>query len=83
LSSRIGDRAVRQVEELAVRGTRFPMVIYGPEGCGKSAVLRQAAAMLRELGYEVFYINPLDKAFNADITIPDIKRASMEFVERA
>ncbi|MCG2880710.1 MAG: ATP-binding protein [Vulcanisaeta sp.] len=77
------DRAVRQVEELAVRGTAFPMVIYGPEGCGKSAVLRQAAAMLRELGYEVFYINPLDKAFNADITIPDIKRAFMEFVERA
>jgi hypothetical protein len=39
--------------------------------------------MLRELGYEVFYINPLDKAFNADITIPDIKRAFMEFVGRA
>ena len=77
------DRAVRQVEELAVKGTAFPMVIYGPEGCGKSAVLRQAAAMLRELGYEVFYINPLDKVFHADITIPDIKRAFMEFVERA
>jgi len=77
------DRAIRQVEELAVKGTAFPMVIYGPEGCGKSAVLRQAAAMLRELGYEVFYINPLDKAFHADITIPDIKSAFTEFVERA
>jgi len=77
------DRAIRQVEELAVKGTAFPMVIYGPEGCGKSAVLRQASAMLREFGYEVFYINPLDKAFHADITIPDIKSAFTEFVERA
>ena len=67
------DRAVRQVEELAARGTALPMVIFGPEGCGKSAFLRQAAAVLRELGYEVFYLNPLDRAYHADVAMPDIK----------
>ena len=77
------DRAIRQVEELAARGTALPVVIYGPEGCGKSALLRQAAAMLRELGYEVFYLNPLDRAYHADVTTPDVKDAFMQFVERA
>jgi energy-coupling factor transporter ATP-binding protein EcfA2 len=77
------DRAIRQVEELADKGTALPMVIYGPEGCGKSAFLKQAAAILRELGYEVFYINPLDSAYDADVMIPDIKNAFMQFVEKA
>jgi len=77
------DRAIRQVEELAARGTALPMVIYGPEGCGKSALLRQAAAVLRELGYEVFYLNPLDRAYHADVTMPYIKNAFMQFVEKA
>jgi predicted AAA+ superfamily ATPase len=38
------DRALKQVEEWAERGTRFPIVIFGLEGCGKTAFLRQAAA---------------------------------------
>jgi len=38
------ERALGQVEEWAERGTRFPVVIFGPEGCGKSAFLRQASA---------------------------------------
>jgi ABC-type Fe3+/spermidine/putrescine transport system ATPase subunit len=37
------DRALAQVVEWAERGTRFPVVIFGPEGCGKTAFLRQAA----------------------------------------
>jgi predicted AAA+ superfamily ATPase len=44
------EEALGQVEEWAERGTRFPVVIFGPEGCGKSAFLRQASAMLKELG---------------------------------
>jgi hypothetical protein len=28
------DRAIAQVVEWAERGTRFPIVIFGPEGCG-------------------------------------------------
>jgi KaiC/GvpD/RAD55 family RecA-like ATPase len=77
------DRALAQVEEWAERGTRFPVVIFGPEGCGKTAFLRQAAAMLRELGYDVFYLHPLDRVFEAEVSPPDVKKAFLEFVERA
>ncbi|MFP3348714.1 MAG: ATP-binding protein [Thermoproteus sp.] len=44
------DRALAQVAEWAERGTWAPFVIFGPEGCGKTAFLRQAASGLRELG---------------------------------
>ncbi len=54
------DRALEQIRELANRGTRFPLVIYGPEGCGKTALLRQASILLNELGYHVVYISPLE-----------------------
>ena len=64
------DRAIAQIAEWAERGTRFPIVIFGPEGCGKSAFLRQAASGLRELGYDVFYLHPLDRVFLAEVMIP-------------
>ncbi|MFZ8856736.1 MAG: ATP-binding protein, partial [Candidatus Caldarchaeales archaeon] len=34
------DRALGQIVEWAERSTRFPVVVFGPEGCGKSAFLR-------------------------------------------
>jgi hypothetical protein len=77
------DRALAQLVEWAERGTRFPVVIFGPEGCGKTAFLRQAAAMLRELGYDVFYLHPLDRVFEAEVSPPDVKKAFLEFAERA
>jgi hypothetical protein len=52
------DRALAQVAEWAERGTWAPLVVFGPEGCGKTAFLRQAASGLRELGYDVFYLQP-------------------------
>jgi Archaeal ATPase. len=52
------ERALRQVEEWAERSTRWPVVIFGPEGCGKTAFLRQAALALREFGFDVFYLHP-------------------------
>jgi len=67
------DRALAQVVEWAERGTRFPIVIFGPEGCGKTAFLRQAASGLRELGYDVFYLHPLDRVFSAEVDDPDVK----------
>ena len=67
-------RALGQVEQFAERGTRFPVVVFGPEGCGKSALLRQASAMLRELGFEVFYLHPLEREFRAEVAVPDIRR---------
>jgi len=56
------ERALEQVRELGERGT-FPVyVVYGPEGCGKTAFLKQAKAILEEeYGYHVIYTNPLAK----------------------
>jgi hypothetical protein len=72
--------AVRQVEEWSERGTRFPIVVFGPEGCGKTAWLKQAAEMLREHGYEAIYVDPMHKEF---IVHTDIKELVSKFVEAA
>jgi hypothetical protein len=77
------DRAIQQVLEWSERGTRFPVVVFGPEGCGKSAWLRQAAEVLSEGGYEVFYIHPLDKLVHAEVSIPSVKEAFLEFARKA
>ena len=54
------ERGVEQVRELGERGTYPVYVVYGPEGCGKTAFLRQAKAILEdEFGYHVVYTNPL------------------------
>jgi energy-coupling factor transporter ATP-binding protein EcfA2 len=77
------DRALGQVSEWADRGTGNPVVIFGPEGCGKTAFLLQAAAMLKEMGYDVFYLHPLDKIFEAEIEEVDVKRAFIDLAQRA
>jgi len=66
------DRALEQVVEWAEKSTRWPVVIFGPEGCGKTAFLRQSTVMLRELGYDVFYLHPLDRVFEAEVDDPDV-----------
>jgi len=76
------EKALGQVEEFAEEGTRWPIVVFGPEGCGKTAFLRQAAAVLRDLGYDVFYLHPLDRVFSAEVDDPDVKRLFLDFVRR-
>ncbi len=76
------DRALAQLAEWAERGTRFPVVIFGPEGCGKTAFLRQAASGLRELGYDVFYLHPLDRVFAAEVDDPDVKSLFADLVRK-
>ncbi len=51
--------ALRQLEWIAERGNTHPLVVYGPEGCGKTALLRQARAVLEDYGYHVVYVDPL------------------------
>ena len=77
------DRGIQQVQEWSERGTRFPVVVFGPEGCGKTAWLRQAAEILRESGYEVFYIHPLDKLVYAEVSVPSIREAFLELAQKA
>jgi len=76
------DRALAQAAEWAERGTRFPIVIFGPEGCGKTAFLRQSTVMLRELGYDVFYLHPLDRVFAAEVDDSDVKSLFLDLVRR-
>jgi hypothetical protein len=76
------DRALAQLVEWAEKSTRWPVVIFGPEGCGKTAFLRQAAAMLRELGYDVFYLHPLDRVFSAEVDDPDVKSLFVDLVRK-
>jgi len=76
------ERALQQVEEFAERGTRFPVVIFGPEGCGKTAFLRQAAVMLRELRYDVFYLHPLDRVFAAEVDDVEVKKLFLEVARK-
>ena len=71
------ERALGQVEEWAERGTRWPIVVFGPEGCGKTAFLRQAASGLRELGYDVFYLHPLDRVFRRRWTTQTSRGSSL------
>ncbi|MEL9989906.1 MAG: ATP-binding protein [Thermoproteus sp.] len=71
--------ALKQFEELAERGTRFPLVVYGPEGCGKSALLRQGMEVLRERGYSVTYVSPLvDKERDRLLYTEDLKEVMKE-----
>ena len=57
------ERALAQVEEIARKGTRAPLVVYGPEGCGKSAWLRQSAEILKEAGYDVIYVDLVHRSY--------------------
>jgi energy-coupling factor transporter ATP-binding protein EcfA2 len=74
------ERALKQVEEFAKKGTWHPVVVFGPEGCGKTAWLKQAAELLRELGYESIYIDPMRKDFVAHT---DVKEVVDKFSEAA
>jgi hypothetical protein len=71
-------RAIKQVEDFAEKGTRYPVVVFGPEGCGKTAWLKQATELLRELGFETLYVNPLHKDV---IPYTDIKEAAQRLLE--
>jgi hypothetical protein len=73
-------RAIRQVEEFAEEGMRFPVVVFGPEGCGKTAWLKQAAEALRELGFEAIYVDPMRRDF---IIHTDVGEIVNKFAEAA
>jgi len=56
-------KALRLVEELADRGTGLPLVVFGPEGCGKTAFLVQARAILESYGYSVLYVSASSRRY--------------------
>jgi len=75
------DVALEQIAKLAERGTYTVHVVYGPEGCGKTALLKQAKAVLEEeFGYHVLYANPLAKRAEE---ILQYSPSARELVEKA
>ena len=66
--------------EWAGTGAGNPIVVFGPEGCGKTAWLRQAAELLREEGFEVIYVDPLHKDF---LAYTDVKEAARRLASAA
>jgi len=56
------ERALKQISEWAEKGTWDVHVVYGPEGCGKTALLKQIKILLEEeFNYYVIYVSPLAK----------------------
>ena len=75
------DVALEQIAKLAERGTYTVHVVYGPEGCGKTALLKQAKAVLEEeFSYHVLYANPLAKRAEE---ILQYSPSARELVEKA
>ncbi|GAB6944285.1 ATP-binding protein [Vulcanisaeta sp. JCM 14467] len=77
------EQAIKWIEYWASRGMALPHVIYGPEGCGKSAWLRQGAELLRELGFDVIYVNPIESAFTVELGIEDLRNKLMNLIREA
>jgi hypothetical protein len=76
------DMALRQIEDWANKSTWYPVVIFGPEGCGKTAFLRQTVEALRELDYNVLYLHPLDRVFMAEVDEPDVKSLFLDLARQ-
>ena len=68
------DLALKKVEEWAEKGMVKVEVVFGPEGCGKTAWLRQSAVLLRELGFHVIYVDPLNRYFEAYTDVKEVAR---------
>ncbi|MEM4969614.1 MAG: ATP-binding protein, partial [Sulfolobales archaeon] len=77
------DQALKRVVEWAEKGMINVQVVYGPEGCGKTAWLKQSAELLRELGFDVIYVNPVEREFYAEIGVKDVKNRLLEIVKGA
>ena len=77
------ETALRRIEEWAEKGTGNAQLVFGPEGCGKTAWLRQSATLLKELGYHVIYVNPLDKYFEAHTDVEEVVRRLSEAAAEA
>jgi dephospho-CoA kinase len=66
------NRALKQVYELAEKGTSSPVVVYGPEGCGKSAWLKQTTEILREGGFDVIYADVARRDYVAHTDVREV-----------
>ncbi|RLE57285.1 MAG: hypothetical protein DRJ40_02940 [Thermoprotei archaeon] len=56
------ERELKQLINLATRGNPFPIAIYGPEGCGKTTLLKYLTKQLKQHeNYIAIYIDALEQ----------------------
>ena len=77
------DRGLKQIKEFAERGTWYPIVVFGPEGCGKTSWLRAGVEILRDLGFSVIYFNPLRRDFLVEVGIKSVEERALEILKHA
>ncbi|MEM1610750.1 MAG: ATP-binding protein [Sulfolobales archaeon] len=77
------EHALEKMREWAERGIVNVQVVFGPEGCGKTAWLKQSAVLLKELGFDVIYINPLEKGFLAEVGVEEVRKKLLEILREA
>lgn len=77
------DHAIERVVEWAERGTYSVKIVFGPEGCGKTAWLRQTVEILKGFGYDVVYVNPVEEEFVAEVGIQDLRKEFLNLVQEA
>jgi len=78
------ERALKQISEWAEKGTWDVHVIYGPEGCGKTALLKQIKMLLEEeFNYYVIYVSPLAKDLREILTYTPMIREIVEEVVKS
>ena len=83
MTSQIGILGLGVMKEWAEGGTYPVQVIYGSEGCGKTAWLRQSIELLRELGFEVVYVNPINKEVYVEFNVVGLREEFMRLVKEA
>jgi dephospho-CoA kinase len=76
----IGLGVLKQVVEWVEGVITQPIVVYGPEGCGKSAWLKQVAEVLRGYGFDVIYVDILNREYVAYTDVKEVFRRFSEVI---
>jgi len=76
------DRGIKQVYEFAEKGTWYPVVVFGPEGCGKTSWLKQSVEIFKELGFSVIYFNPLRRDFLVEVGVKSVEERAQEVLKQ-
>ena len=77
------DRGIEQIYRFSERGTRFPIIVYGPEGCGKSAWLKQAVEIFKEQDFDVIYVDFMHREFIVHTSIKEVGERLAKVVAEA
>jgi len=72
---------LQQLVETVSRGMRFPLIVYGPEGCGKSALVRELVRVMDSRGWLSIYVDAVEE-FSAERAMDPSTPVAKEIGER-